>query len=391
MEEIIKRKDLSRLLNDPILEKVEILFKEPNIFEVIRAGFFEIRHSNFLAWLLDPNAGHGLGDIFLKHFLRDVFSKNVIDGLSEFDVDSLNYSNIEIVREYKNIDILIKHEKFILCIENKTGSKEHSNQLSRYKEIIEKDFSSILSKGYIFLTIDGDIPEKQEDKDIWIPYDYFHLITHLSSLYGIHTSSLSEKTKNYIEDYIKFIGRNFMKNDDINKMAQQLYENHKDVFDFIIENKPDVLIDAAKYFEDKIAQSGWILGSKNKGYSRFLTKELDSVIPRNSSIGWRGNEAFLFEFIFWPTKIKFKATIAPGDAKTREILVSAMKELKSRDASGKKWLVYFSKSWDFDVTNKDFDELKEELDKIWPDVEHQVSNIEKAILNYRKDLISLKK
>jgi hypothetical protein len=35
-------------------------------------GKHEIRHSNFLAWLLNPNESHGIGDLFLTQFLRDI-------------------------------------------------------------------------------------------------------------------------------------------------------------------------------------------------------------------------------------------------------------------------------------------------------------------------------
>ncbi len=41
----------------------------PNVFRLFQMEYVEAKHSTFLAWLLDPNAGHGLEDRFLKRFL----------------------------------------------------------------------------------------------------------------------------------------------------------------------------------------------------------------------------------------------------------------------------------------------------------------------------------
>ena len=41
-----------------------------NVFIALDATDYETRHSNFLAWLLDPAQSHGFGPIFLQEFLR---------------------------------------------------------------------------------------------------------------------------------------------------------------------------------------------------------------------------------------------------------------------------------------------------------------------------------
>ena len=77
----------------------------PNIFQILRITNNEIRHSNFLAWLLDPNQSHKLGDIFLKRFLREVFSSDKFDNVDQVDVEGMSLSKVEVLREFKNIDI----------------------------------------------------------------------------------------------------------------------------------------------------------------------------------------------------------------------------------------------------------------------------------------------
>ena len=48
------------------LENLESLLAQFNIFESIGAVKQELRHSDFLSFLLDPSQNHGLGDLFLK-------------------------------------------------------------------------------------------------------------------------------------------------------------------------------------------------------------------------------------------------------------------------------------------------------------------------------------
>ena len=91
------------LLKDEDFDKLDLGFKNPNIFQILRITNNEIRHSNFLSWLLDPSQSHKLGDIFLKRFLREVFSSDKFGGIDQVDVEGMDLSKVEIQREWKNI------------------------------------------------------------------------------------------------------------------------------------------------------------------------------------------------------------------------------------------------------------------------------------------------
>ncbi len=81
--------DLERfVMNNDDLEKLEDSLSEFNIFEAIGAVRSELRHSDFLAFLLSPNKEHGLGDYFLKSLL--------MEGVSNFSSD-LNAAHIDIM------------------------------------------------------------------------------------------------------------------------------------------------------------------------------------------------------------------------------------------------------------------------------------------------------
>jgi hypothetical protein len=50
-----------------------------NIFDALRITRAEIRHSNFLAWLLDPAESHGHGTLFLRAILMDLLRRTPPD------------------------------------------------------------------------------------------------------------------------------------------------------------------------------------------------------------------------------------------------------------------------------------------------------------------------
>jgi len=102
-----------RFISDRNVNTLELSLNRPNIFRALRLGHFEIRHSNFLAWLLDPNENHGLNDLFLKIFLREIFSSSK-SNMSLIDIEEMNIDLTTVRREYLNIDILIELEKAVL-------------------------------------------------------------------------------------------------------------------------------------------------------------------------------------------------------------------------------------------------------------------------------------
>src|SRR5437764_1139514 len=69
----------------------------------------EIRHSNFLAFILDAAESHGQGQVFLTAVLMDLL-KVATPGprpLSPIDLDGADLRGVEVRREWKNIDLLV--------------------------------------------------------------------------------------------------------------------------------------------------------------------------------------------------------------------------------------------------------------------------------------------
>ena len=393
LEELKSQYD--KLLKDEDFDKLDLGLKNPNIFQILRITKNEIRHSNFLSWLLDPNQSHKLGDIFLKRFLREVFSSDKFGDIDQVDVEGMDLSKVEIQREWKNIDILIKLENVVVCVENKVLSKEHSNQLKRYKEIIENQFPNH-HQTFVFLTPEGDTSE--DESETYEPISYEFIVESLDRIISVYGESLNEQVKNYIKDYITIIKRELMGTDKLTELSKKIYQNHKDLFDFIIDHKPDVLDGVKSIFEKQIQKRGWILGSPGKNYLRFTTPKISELTYVNQgSNGWRNKESFLFEFVLNPSKNRMnsKTVISPSDPQynTSRLSEIFMEIDGFKFPSGKKWLVNYQKLVKFPFSKVDDlsdEEIEFEFNKILDGFSPIIKLVEDKFMEHKDEIIEMK-
>lgn len=381
MQTIISK--LSSLIKDPAIERLDLTLSNPNFFEILRVAHTEIRHSNFLAWMLDPRQNHNIGDTFLKWFLKDIFSNQRVTWINEFQVDSLDTKNLVIHREYKNIDLLIEAAEFIVVIENKLWSKEHTNQLSRYEALVKKDYPT-KQHAFVFLTPFAEQPEHDSDKDIYVTFDYESIVRILNIILDTYGHSVSEKIRTYIKDYILIVRRYIMQDDDAIKIAQEIYKNHKDALDFIFESKPDRLLEVSSAFNGAVEKAGYILGSPGKGYARFLTPKLNAIIPKGNEGGWRYGEAFTFEIIYRKKSVALSCVVAPGSPQVRELLINALKTIDgAKSPKGLKWSSVHVHNHRIDVNDEQYDDLailESDIQKILAKEKAFIEKVEAALL-----------
>ena len=124
-----------------------------NIFTALNAMDYETRHSNFLASLLDPN-----GTKFLNGFLS-LMAKKMPKKSEATKLDSILRSGdalqgAEVVREFKRADLLLVDRtlRFVCLVENKIHTGEHSEQLTRYRRMVEQEFPGY-QQLFVFLTL----------------------------------------------------------------------------------------------------------------------------------------------------------------------------------------------------------------------------------------------
>ena len=90
-----------------------------NVFDILRYSEYEIRHSNVLAWLLEPGETHGLSDKFLRRFLESLDPRP--DGLKE-DRGTEPVKVESVKREFHFADVAVfldDDRSTLLAVENK--------------------------------------------------------------------------------------------------------------------------------------------------------------------------------------------------------------------------------------------------------------------------------
>jgi len=107
-------------------------------FDYISSASKEKIHSQTLGWLLSKNC-NALEEEAKKSFLQLLIGKNVKD---EFTIK-------DVLVEFFDIDLLIVCDSFVVVIENKLKSSEHSNQLEKYLLLVQKDIEKTRRNLYL--------------------------------------------------------------------------------------------------------------------------------------------------------------------------------------------------------------------------------------------------
>ena len=173
-------------------------YHEGNLFGITKTSRLEHMHSNFLAWLLDSELGHGLGDFPIKQFLgllviangrvendnarMDDATKNQMC-YAQISTDSFIVSRVErevtyiIGTKKRAIDLTLQvrlGERILpIIIENKVDSSEHDSQTVDYFLWAEKFFSDntrYYTPLYVYLTPANNDSKPTCNKFILIKY-----------------------------------------------------------------------------------------------------------------------------------------------------------------------------------------------------------------------------
>jgi len=183
MTDEIKNQLKQLILDEDFTSLQSLVNKEINLMEILDVSHRELQHSNFLAWFFNPKGTHNLGDFAIKEFIKIYFRENQHedlgkkDGLSVFNFVNLNFDDLEIKREYKNIDLMFlsKKNEFCLIIENKIYSGERKGQLEKYWKKIEEEFPNYKYKIFIYLSL--------EDQEISEEDNYIQLTPNSAIIY----------------------------------------------------------------------------------------------------------------------------------------------------------------------------------------------------------------
>jgi len=237
--EASKKRAIDRFLADnPELEKLSDRLATFNVFRALRIEEAEIRHSNVLAWLLNPEESHGLGDIVLRRVFSNILLKSDIniEGISAAKVELMDFVDIEVRREWRNIDLLIidQTNNFVILIENKIYSRGSPGQLAKYQKLVNEEFPSFLVVP-VFLTLTGQQDVEDEKTNGYISYSYLQLLDVFENLFSQRLSQLAEPVAIFITQYMDTLRRLTMKDESLVKLCKTIYRRHRDAIDLIVK------------------------------------------------------------------------------------------------------------------------------------------------------------
>jgi len=122
-----------------------------NIFQILNVAEDELKHSLFIAELLNPKGRHGRGSLFLKLFLEKV-------EITDFDTENSTIETEKYIgpiteTEGGRIDIFLEDkDRKTIVIENKIFAGDQPQQLIRYYNFAPDNV--------LYLTLKGDSPSE---------------------------------------------------------------------------------------------------------------------------------------------------------------------------------------------------------------------------------------
>ncbi|WP_252504414.1 PD-(D/E)XK nuclease family protein [Sporosarcina sp. Marseille-Q4943] len=217
-------------------------FNRFNPFKVLQVDNYEIRHSNVLAWLMDPQQNHDLGAYFIKKLIAKVFVNPANyedeDKIANYDVLQLSrysYHDLVVYKELatpnkKRIDLLaVSHlHQVAVLIENKFWSVESEGQLEEYIEFVRNAYD-----GYkiipVFLTLQDEEPTHED----YLMLGYSDVLDILNNVTDANKEYMHSDVHSFISYYIDILEDQLVQNDELNEKGMALYKNHKEAVDLL--------------------------------------------------------------------------------------------------------------------------------------------------------------
>lgn len=251
---------IQNLLVDKSFLELDRQLNAFNIFDVLNVREYEIRHTRFLAHMLDPYGTHGMGSAFLRNFLLQLSVQlgtdktgDLLGEVHQLDLDlarvtpeiSFKKGKDELSIETTDgseansdggrLDIVLQIPRrgggeVVIAIENKINAREGDGQLPRYRHWMHERFgagNSVL----VFLTVN-----EEEPRDGWHCVTYSNVVYPALELTAQSCDTLGPGPAMLIDHY-RSILRDKVEGDaanaDADSLALELVDNYPDAKKFI--------------------------------------------------------------------------------------------------------------------------------------------------------------
>lgn len=334
MDEAAKITKLEKLRHGEQFRELDALTNVFCPFEAIGMVRQEIRHSNFLSYIMDPNRPHSFGSDFLLGFLKIIADENI-------DTDSLILKDARILREWRNIDILIELpsssdvKSLVVAVELKIDAVESDAQLSKYKDIIEREYSSDKwDHSFVFLTKDGH-SAREENQQHWSAVNLETVIAGFEKI--AETNSFEGQSFDLAQSYFKMLRRHILPNKELEKLVSDIWKDHKEALGILCEHRPDYLGSIYKELKsrnmaEKFSESGFTICEEKSGIRmiRFYVEAWEDEKLKNANCNWSdAKRILLIEMGSWnKNEIRIALMIGPSDGgDIRDRLIKGLSEV----------------------------------------------------------------
>ena len=370
------------------LRELEKLLGKFNLFRVLRFEHGEIRHSNVLGWLLDPSESHGLRDLFLRRLLMRIFAENDRTDVSIIDpviLDSIDIRWVEVRREWRNIDLLVRIETqndghWVLTIENKLRSTQSTDQLAKYRQIAEESFPKASRRLFVFLT-----QNEEEPLDLaYVSASYRQVHDVLIECVQEQRDVIGSEPLVLLNHYLAILEEMFMEESKVADLARRIYQSHRDALDVIFEHRPDELQNLSDSLSRKMKSAANDLKLLpmlcNKGYIRFLPIDWNTAANlKGKAWGSTGSAFVLCELDVRSGRnpvLKMVEGKAPLTWRNELWEITSKPPFKRTQKRGKKpdmWMSFYSlKNSAIDLRDLEVGQEEELAEEIWGWVKKQL-------------------
>jgi PD-(D/E)XK nuclease superfamily protein len=276
------------------LAKLSTFKNRPSFLSALGAVRSELKHSNFLAFLLDPSQKHDLKDRFLKALLAEINKHSKVRTEVLANLHTMDLTATAVYRERYGIDILLlnAHQRFAIIIENKTTTREHDDQLKRYWKTVTREYPWLSRQIGILLSVYERLPQTQSQR--YVSISYGAICSAGEQLLRTVGNTVPDWTRNYLAEYISAIRREFVGDPNVLDLVWKISLQFKDELEFLDNNSPN------QHIRQKLLSL--IEGVSLLQVERDITNEVSFSLvdwSASQSLANRKQEPYKCRIVFW--------------------------------------------------------------------------------------------
>lgn len=276
------RDALGDLLGSSDFQSLDATFGLFCPFEALGMVRAEIRHGNFLAYIINPRRPHGLGSRVLHAFLDLVDAASVGAG-------SLEPDTVDVRREWRNIDlvVVIPSLRTVCAVELKIDASQGHDQLARYRKVVEAEWPG-WRHHFVFLAKNDETA-----KDGWSELRLAPLIAALDRVADAAPEAPASPT---LKQYCAMTRRHHVDDPATIELARRLWAEHGQALSFLMRQRREqplqFLIDAISDRADELAEAASLPGLRivtdehQDDIVRFAVEHWDALPGFLDGVGW---------------------------------------------------------------------------------------------------------